>query len=62
MLRRIKMEEEKDNFWLWIGAVIISAVIGVFLLKARENEVSGWDNGAIQESKNEVNKQLQRAK
>ncbi len=56
------MEEEKDNFWLWIGVVIISAVIGVFLLKARENEVSGWDNGAIQESKSEVNKQLSNAK
>lgn len=56
------MEQEKDNFWLYIGAVILAAVIGVFLLKARENEVSGWDNGAIQESKAEVNKQLERAK
>lgn len=56
------MEQEKDNFWLYIGAVILAAVIGVFLLKARENEVSGWDNGAIQESKAEVNKQLDKAK
>lgn len=56
------MQEEKDNFWLWIGVVIIGAVIGVFLLKARENEVSGWDNGAIQESKAEVNKQISKAK
>lgn len=55
------MEQEKDNFWMWIGAVIVAAIIGVFLLKARENEVSGWDNGAIQESKAEVNKQIERA-
>lgn len=56
------MEQEKDNFWIWIGVVILGAVIGVFLLKARENEVSGWDNGAIQESKAEVNKQLTKSK
>jgi hypothetical protein len=52
------MEQEKDNFWLWIGAVIVAAVIGVFLLKARENENSGWQNGAYEESKAEVEKQL----
>lgn len=52
------MEKENDSFWLYIGAVIIAAVIGVFLLKARENENSGWDNGAYQESKAEVEKQL----
>ena len=57
-----KMEQEKDNFWVWIGAVIVAAVVGVVLLKARENEVSGWDNGSIQESKAEVNKQLSRTK
>ncbi len=55
------MEQEKDNFWMWIGAVIVAAIIGVFLLKARENEVSGWDNGAIEESKAEVNKQLSKS-
>ena len=54
------MEQEKDNFWLWIGALIFATVVGVFLLKARENEVSGWDNGAVQESKAEVSKQTQR--
>ena len=52
------MEQEKDNFWLYIGAVIFAAVIGVFLLKARENENSGWDNGAYAESKAEVEKQI----
>ena len=52
------MEQEKDNFWLYIGAVILAAVIGVFLLKSRENENSGWDNGAYAESKAEVEKQL----
>jgi hypothetical protein len=56
------MEQEKDNFWLYIGALIIAVIGGVLLLKARENEVSGWDNGAIQESKSEANKQLEKAK
>ena len=53
------MEQEKDNFWLYIGLLIVATIIGVFLLKARENEVSGWDNGAIQESKASVEKQIQ---
>ncbi len=56
------MEQEKDNFWLYIGAVILAAVIGVFMLKARENENSGWDNGAYAESKAEVEKQIRNAK
>ena len=56
------MEQEKDNFWLYIGALIVATIIGVFLLKARENEVSGWDNGAVQESKSQVEKQLSSAK
>lgn len=56
------MEQEKDNFWLYIGAVILASIIGVFLLKARENEVDAWKNGASQESKAEVEKQISRAK
>lgn len=52
------MEQEKDNFWLWIGLVIAGALVGVFLLKARENEASGWQNGAYEESKAEVERQL----
>lgn len=52
------MDEQKDNFWLWIGALIIAVIGGVFLLKARENENSGWDNGSYAESKAEVEKQL----
>lgn len=56
------MEQEKDNFWLYIGALIIATIIGVFLLKARENEVSGWDTGAVQETKADVEKQLSKAK
>ena len=56
------MEQEKDNFWLYIGALIIATIIGVFLLKARENEVSGWENGAVQETKADVEKQLSKAK
>jgi hypothetical protein len=56
------MEQEKDNFWLYIGALIVAVIIGVFLLKARENEASGWENGAYEQSKAEVEKQLQKSK
>lgn len=52
------MENEKDNFWLWIGGVIVLTIALVFMLKARENEASGWQNGAYEESQAEVNKQL----
>jgi hypothetical protein len=52
------MENEKDNFWLWIGGVIVLTVFLVFLLKQRENENSGWQNGAYAESKAEVEKQI----
>jgi hypothetical protein len=56
------MEQEKDSFWLYIGALIVAVIIGVFLLKARENENSGWENGAYEQSKAEVEKQMQKAK
>jgi len=54
------MEQEKDNFWLWIGGLIVVTIILVVMLKARENEVSGWDNGSAAESKAEVEKAVQR--
>jgi hypothetical protein len=56
------MEQEKDNMWMYIGVLIVAVIIGVFLLKSRENEASGWQNGAYEESKAEVEKQLQKAK
>jgi hypothetical protein len=56
------MEQEKDSFWLYIGALIVATIIGVFLLKSRENEASGWQNGAYEESKAEVEKQIQKNK
>lgn len=52
------MEQEKDNFWLYIGGIIALAIVLVIMLKARENENSGWENGAYAESKAEVEKQL----
>lgn len=54
------MEQEKDNFWLWIAGVIALTVVLVFMLKARENDNSGWQNGAYEESKAEVEKALNR--
>ena len=56
------MENEKDNFWLYIAGVIVLAIGLVFMLKARENDVSGWQNGAYEETKAEVEKQIKNAK
>ena len=56
------MENEKDNFWLYIAGVIVLAIGLVFMLKQRENEVSGWQNGAYEETKKEVEHQIKNAK
>jgi uncharacterized protein (UPF0333 family) len=55
-----KMEQEKDNFWLYIGAIIVAAIIGVFLLKGREME--SVPTAAYNETKAQVEKQMQNAK
>lgn len=54
------MEQEKDNFWLYIGAVIVAAVIGVFLLKGREME--SVPTAAYNETRSQVEKQIANAK
>jgi hypothetical protein len=54
------MEQEKDNFWLWIGAVIVAAIVGVFLLKSREMESVPFK--AYEETKSQVEKQISNAK
>jgi len=54
------MEQEKDNFWLYIGGVIIAAVVGVFLLKSREME--SVPTKAYEETKAQVERQIQNAK
>lgn len=56
------MENEKDNFWLYIAGVIVLAIGLVFMLKQRENEVSGWQNGAYEQTKQEVEHQIKNAK
>ena len=54
------MENEKDNFWLWIGGLIVAVVIGVFLLKGRETESVPYK--AFEETKAEVDKQIMKNK
>ncbi len=55
------MEQEKDNFWLYIGALIVAVIIGVFLLKSREMESAGFSSG-YQENRGSVEKQIQNSK
>jgi len=48
-------EQEKDNFWLWIGGLIVATVILVFMLKSRETEHL---TGGYEELQQEVNAQI----
>jgi len=54
------MEQEKDNFWLYVGGVIVAAIVGVFLLKSREME--SVPTKAYEETKAQVERQIQNAK
>ena len=54
------MENEKDNFWLYIAGIIILAIGLVFMLKARETESVPYQ--AYAETKAQVDKQMQNAK
>ncbi|HWP01019.1 MAG TPA: hypothetical protein VNL74_10425 [Methylococcus sp.] len=54
------MENEKDNFWLYIGALIVGVIVLVILFKNREMQSVPYS--AYQETKAEVEKQIQQAK
>lgn len=54
------MENEKDNFWLYIAGVIVLAIGLVLMLKNREMESVPYS--AYQETKAEVEKQISKAK
>ena len=54
------MENEKDNFWLYIAGIIVVAIGLVFMLKGREMESVPYD--AYSQTKSEVDKQIERAK
>lgn len=49
------MENEKDNFWLWIGGIIVAVVIGVFAFKSMKQET--YPTG-YSETRAEVEKQI----
>jgi hypothetical protein len=52
--------KERDNFWIYIGAIIAAAIVGVFLLKGREMQSVPYE--AYQETKSQVERQMQNAK
>ncbi len=43
------MEKEKDNFWLYIGAVIVAVVAVLFMVKGSEHEKYATAQKAISE-------------
>ncbi|MGZ9055673.1 hypothetical protein [Methylomagnum sp.] len=52
--------QQRDNFWIYIGAIIVAAIVGVFLLKGREMQSVPYE--AYQETKSQVERQMQNAK
>jgi hypothetical protein len=53
-------EQKRDNFWIYIGAIIVAAIVGVFLLKGREMQSVPYD--AYKETQGQVERQIQGAK
>ena len=43
------MEQEKDNFWLYIGGVVVAVVIVLFMVKGSEHEKYATAQKAIAE-------------
>lgn len=54
------MENEKDNFWVYIGGLIVVTIVLVLMLKGRETESVKYE--AHNQLKAEVDKQTSRAK
>lgn len=56
------MEQEKDNFWLYIGGVIVLAFVFVFAMRGQRSDLEqGVTNQSAQaESKAEVDKAIER--
>ncbi|CAL1239201.1 hypothetical protein [Candidatus Methylocalor cossyra] len=53
-------EQEKDYFWFYIGALILVVVVGVLFFKSRE--MSSVPYKAYEETKAEVEKQVESAR
>jgi hypothetical protein len=56
----MEQEKERDYFWVYIGALIVAVIIGVVLLKSRE--MSSVPFQAYEETKSQVERQMQNAK
>lgn len=54
------MENEKDNFWLYIAGIIVVAIGLVFMLKSREMESVPYEG--YKQTRAEVEKQIEKAK
>ena len=49
--------KEKDFFWVYIAALIVIVLVGVYIFKAREMQSVPYE--AYQETKSQVEKQIQ---
>jgi hypothetical protein len=56
------MEQEKDNFWLYIGGVIVLTIALVLMLQKREVEGNTGGDAAYNQLKAETQKQIDAAK
>jgi hypothetical protein len=54
------MEQEKDNFWLYIGGLIAAVVVGVIIFKGMKQD--DIPSKAFEEVRPQIEKQIQNAK
>jgi uncharacterized membrane-anchored protein YhcB (DUF1043 family) len=52
------MEQEKDNFWLYIGGLIVGILVLVFIFKSAHNEAI--PSKAYEETSKQVEQQLEK--
>ncbi|WP_198323250.1 hypothetical protein [Methylococcus capsulatus] len=59
-LEEVDMEQEKDNFWLYIGGLIVFVIALVFVFKNTHKEAI--PEKAYQETSKEIDEQIAKAK
>jgi hypothetical protein len=52
-----QQQQKKDYFWVWVGLLIVAAIVGVLLLKGREMQSVPYE--AYKETQQEVERQMQ---
>lgn len=54
------MEQEKDNFWLYVGGLIVGVVVLVVLFKGMKTDDISTQHKAYAETDKQVSSQIER--